>query len=106
MNYDFEISLDLNEFDVRLYLRDSTDLFIKSLKNFSGKSGKVAVCKFYEYGYPQEWKRIMKNLWSFWEVKNYDDFTSRMEELTSQDREQMIEEIARAEIIGILRQQS
>lgn len=106
MNYDFEISLDLSEFDVRIYLRDSTDLFIKSLKDFSEKRGNAVVCNFYEYGYPQEWKRIMKNLWNFWEVKNYDEFTSRMENLTSQDREQMIEEIARAEIIGILRQQS
>lgn len=109
MAYDFEITLDLNERDVRVYIRDSLDLLGKHLRDinsFSAKRGRIVICKFYEYGYPQEWKRIMFNLWNYWEVKNYEEFTSKVDELTDNNREKMIEEIAKAEVVAILREQN
>ena len=107
MTYDFEITFELNELDIRTYLRDSADLFQKDeskKKRTSFRDGYNTICTFIEYGYPSEWKRIMQNLWVYWEVKSFKVFLSKLDRLTQKDKEQMIEEIVKSEISAILLQ--
>lgn len=103
MNFVHYINDELSECEIRMYLRDSCDLFRKSIDIY--KSAKRVYMKrsvFSEYGYDEDWLQIMRKLWQHWQVESIQQFEKKMEELTSLDRVKMIEEIITADITEIL----
>lgn len=103
MNFVHYINQELNEYDIRLCLRDSCDMLRKSIDIY--KSAKRVYIKrsvFNEYGYDEQWLSIMLNLWRHWRVRGVQEFEQKIEDLTSLERDEMIKEIIASEVGAIL----
>ena len=93
----------LTECDLRMFLRDSCDLFRKSIDIYSSaKRVHMKRSVFSEYGYDEQWLQVMRNLWRHWQVSGIQEFEKRMDELTSKDRVAMIEEIITSEMSALM----